>query len=171
MFNLKDYEVTQENIRRLVNVESGFILNPFVGYKGWSKLNELAKVTLPNIEVNAKFYRKKNIHRTKTLHTTEELEIVDVSLFQEEASKLNGTVEQYIGDGEIVTELRYSAREDSEAYLKRVKNELLNSYLFYSKKVYERRFFIEGMNDSEKEQFTNLVLSNAQTIINYLNGE
>lgn len=171
MFNLKDYEVTQENIKQLVNVESGFILNPFIGYKGWSKLDELSKVMLPNIEVNAKFYRKKNIHRTKVLHVTDELEIIDVSLFKDEADKLNGNIEQYIGDGEIITELNYSVREDNEVYLKRVKNELLNSYLFYSKKGYERRFYIEGMSDNEKEQFTSLVLSNAQTIINYLNVE
>lgn len=171
MVSLKDYEVTQENIQHLVNIEAGFILNPFVSYKGWPKLGELSKVKLPNIEVNAKFYRKKNIHRTKVLHTTNELEIVDVSLFQDEVRKLNGTIEQYIGDGEIITELSYSVREDSEAYLNRVKNELLSSCLYYSRKGYERRFFIKGMNDSEKEQFTNLVLSNAQTIINYLNGE
>lgn len=170
MINLKDYQVTGENIKQLVNVEKGYILNPFIGYKGWSKLKELCTAMLPNTQINSKFYRKKNIHKSKVLHKTNEVEIVDVNSFKDEADALNGTIEQYIGDGEIITELNYSIREDSKSYLKRVLQELQASYLFYSKSGYEKRFYIEGMTDIEKEEFTKIVLQNALTLINYLKG-
>lgn len=170
MINLKDYQVTDENIKQLVNVEKGYILNPFIGYKGWSKLKDLCTATLPDIQINSKFYRKKNLHKSKVLHKTNEVEIVDVNSFKDEADALNGTIEQYIGDGEIITELNYSIREDSKSYLKRVLQELQASYLFYSKSGYEKRFYIEGMTDIEKEEFTKIVLQNALTLINYLKG-
>lgn len=170
MINLSDYEVTNDNIGNLVNVELGLILNPFVSYKGWSKIETLCNIILPNIDYNAKFYRKKNIHKCKTLHTTNELEIIDIEQFKSEVDNHNGEIEQYIGDGEIITELTYFVKEDSKAYLKRIIKELKESYNFYSKRGYERRFYIEGMTDLEKVDFTKLVLSNALTLIEYLEG-
>ena len=171
MINLKDYQVTENNIDQLVSVEKGYILNPFIAYKGWSKLNSLCDPILPNIGINAKFHRPKSLHKSKVLHTTDELEIVDVSLFKDEVEALNGTIDQYIGDGEIITELIYHVKESKELFLKRVLRELQASYIFYSKRGYEKRFYIEGMTDVEKEEFTKIVLQNALTIINYLKGE
>lgn len=171
MINLKDYQVTEDNINQLVNVDKGYVLNPFIGYKGWNRLSYLCNPILPNIEINAKFYRPKYLRKYKVLHKTDELEIVDVDLFKDEAEKLNGTIEQYIGDGEIVTELRYEVKESSEVFLKRVLKELQASYLFYSRKGYEKRFYIEDMEDQQREQFTKIVLNNALIIINHLKGE
>ena len=170
MTNLIDYQVTDENIKHLVDVEKGYILNPFISYKGWSKLDSLCNPILPNIEINAKFYRPKSLYKSKVLHTTDELEIVAISLFKDEVEKLNGKIEQYIGDGEIITELSYHVKETEELFLKRALQELEASYLFYSKRGYEKRFYIEGMTDIEKAEFTKIVLQNALTLINYLKG-
>lgn len=168
--NLKDYQVTENNIDQLVNVDKGYILNPFIGYKGWSKISSLCNPILPNIEINAKFYRPKSLHKSKVLHATDELEIVDVSLFKDEVAAVNGTIEQYISDGEIITELSYHVKETKEVFLKRALKELEASYLFYSKQGYEKRFYIEGMEDTQREEFTKIVLNNALIIINHLKG-
>lgn len=168
MINLDDYVVNDSNVSQLVNIEKGFILNPFVSYKGWSKIDDLSSVVLPNINFNAKFYRKKNIQLCKTLHKTSELEIIDLSLFDDVANEYNGKIEQYIGDGEIITELYYSVKEDSQTFLTRVIKELESSYKFYSAKGYEKRFSIAGMSDDECVTFTNVVLNNALVLINYL---
>lgn len=168
MINLDDYTVNENNVAKLVNIESGFILNPFVSYKGWNTIEELTNAVLPEPSLNAKFYRKKNIQLCKTLHKTSELEIIDISLFDDVAKEYNGKVEQYIGDGEIITELSYSVKEDSQTFLKRIIKELEASYKFYSAKGYEKRFSIEGMSDDECIAFTKIVLSNALVLINYL---
>lgn len=170
MINLSDYEVTTNNVHHLVNIELGFILNPFIGYKGWNKIEDLCSATLPDINYNAKFYRKKNIPKCKTLHKTSELEIINIDQFKAEVDSCNGEIEQYIGDGEIITELTYFVEESSETYLKRVIKELESSYDFYSKRGYEKRFYIEGMTDIEKIDFTKLVLNNALILIHYLKG-
>lgn len=168
MINLNEYTVNENNVSQLVNIEKGFILNPFVSYKGWSKIDDLCNVVLPDINFNAKFYRKKNIQLCKTLHKTSELEIIDISLFDDVVNEYNGKVEQYIGNGEIITELSYSVKEDSQAFLNRVIKELDSSYKYYSQHIYEKRFFIQGMNADECIAFTKIVLNNALVLINYL---
>lgn len=168
MINLNEYTVNKNNASRLVNIEKGFILNPFVSYKGWSKIDDLCNVFLPDINFNAKFYRKKNIQLSKILHKTSELEIIDVSLFDDIANEYNGKIEQYIGDGEIITELYYSVKEDSQTFLNRVIKELEASYKFYSTKGYEKRFSIAGTGDDDCIAFTKIVLNNALVLLNYL---
>lgn len=168
MINLNEYTVNENNVYQLVNIEKGFILNPFVSYKGWSKIDDLCNVVLPDINFNAKFYRKKNIQLSKILHKTSELKIIDVSLFNDVVKEYNGKVEQYIGDGEIITELSYSVKEDSQTFLNRAIKELEASYKFYSQHDYEKRFFIEGMSDNERVTFTKIVLNNALVLLNYL---
>lgn len=170
MINLNEYTVNESNVSQLVNIEKGFILNPFVSYKGWSKIDDLCNVILPNINFNAKFYRKKNIQLSKILHKTSELEIIDISLFNDVVNEYNGKIEQYIGNGEIITELSYSVKEDSQAFLNRVIKELDASYKFYSVKGYEKRFSIAGMSDDDCVAFTKVVLNNALFLINYLNA-
>lgn len=168
MINLDDYTVNESNVSQLVNVEKGFILNPFVSYKGWRKIDDLCNVVLPDINFNAKFYRKKNIQLSKILHKTSELKIIDLSLFDDVANEYNGKIEQYIGDGEIITELYYSVKEDSQTFLTRVIKELEASYKFYSAKGYEKRFSIAGMSDDECNTFTKIVLNNVLVLLNYL---
>lgn len=168
MINLNEYTVNESNVSQLVNIESGFILNPFVSYKGWNTIEELTNAVLPEPSLNAKFYRKKNIHLYKTLHKTSELEIIDISLFDDVVKEYNGKIEQYIGDGEIITELSYSVKEDSQTFLKRTIKELESGYKYYSQYGYEKRFSIAGMNDDECIAFTKIVLNNALVLFSYL---
>lgn len=170
MNNLNDYEVTTNNVHRLVNIELSLILNPFVSYKGWRKIEDLCSVTLPNMNYNANFYHRKNIPKYTTLHRTSELEIINIDQFKAEVDNCNSNIEQYIEDGEIITELTYFVKEDSETYLKRVIKELESGYNFYSKRGYEKHFYIDGMTDIEKVDFTKLVLNNALILIHYLKG-
>ena len=133
----------------------------------------LSGCELPNTEYNKHFYRPKTFRLTKILHETDELEIIDYkTLFAEEMKQ--GTIEQYIGDGVIITELCYDSQESEKSFLKRVSKELEQSLAFYSKdKHYATRFYLkEYAEDTQhKIAFTKIVLDNLKQVIEFVKEE
>lgn len=167
--NINDYKVTSES--QAVRFDSKgclLVFKPTVGQH--QTLDFLSNCVLPNIEYNKHYFRPKTLHKTKVLHVTDELEIIDYkTLFAEEMKK--GTIEQYIGDGVIVTELNYTVKEDEKSFLKRVLKELEQSLNFYSKdKHYATRFHLKEYSDNlqHKLDFTQIVLENLKQVIKFV---
>lgn len=167
--NLNDYKVTSES--QAIRFDSKgclLVFKPTVGQH--QTLDFLSNCLLPNVEYNKHYFRPKTLHKTKILHVTDELEIIDYkTLFTEEIKK--GKIDQYIGDGIIVTELNYTVLEDEKAFLKRVLKELEQSLDFYSKdKHYSTRFHLKEYSDNlqHKLDFTKIVLENLKQVIKFV---
>ena len=82
-----------------------------------------------------------------------------------------GTINQFIGDGFIVTELNYTVIEDEKSFLKRVLKELEQSLAFYSKdRHYATRFHLKEYSDNlqHKLDFTQIVLENLKQVIKFV---
>lgn len=170
--NLDQYKVTcKEHALRLDSNGKLLILKPTAAHHQTTEF--LSKCALPDINFNKHFFRPKTLHLTKVLHETEELEIIDYkTVFAEELKK--GTIEQYVGDGVIITELTYTVLEAQDVFLKRVLGELKQSLKFYSRdKHYATRFYLEDFKDSEQHKidFTQIVLDNLKQVIQYTQDE
>ena len=90
-------------------------------------------------------------------------------MFAEEMKQ--GKIEQYIGEGVIITELMYDSQESEKAFLKRVLSELEQSLAFYSKdKHYDTRFHLKEYSDDlqHKLDFTKIVLENLKQVIKFV---
>ena len=167
--NLDEYKVTSEGqAMRLDSKGCLLVFKPTVGQH--QTLDFLSSCELPNIEYNKHYFRPKTLHKTKTLHETDQLEIIDYkTMFAEEMKK--GTIEQYIGDGVIITCLNYTVLEDEKSFLKRVLKELEQSLDFYSKdKHYATRFNLKEYSDDtqHKLDFTQIVLENLKQVIKFV---
>lgn len=167
--NLNNYKVTsKDQAMRFDSKGCLLVFKPTVGQH--QTFEFLSNCVLPNIEYNKHYFRPKTLHKTKVLHVTDELEIIDYkTLFAEEMKK--GTIEQYIGDGVIVTELNYTVIEDEQSFLKRVLKELEQSLAFYSKdKHYATRFHLKehSNNLQHKLDFTQIVLENLKQVIKFV---
>ena len=167
--NLDEYKITSEDqAMRFDSKGCLLVFKPTVGQH--QTFDFLSNCVLPNIEYNKHYFRPKTLHKTKVLHVTDELEIIDYkTLFSEEMKQ--GTIEQYIGDGVIVTELTYTVIEDEKSFLKRVLKELEQSLNFYSKdKHYATRFHLkECLDDMQhKLDFTQIVLDNLRQVIKFV---
>lgn len=167
--NLDEYKITSEDQAiRLDSKGCLLVFKPTVGQH--QTLGFLSNCVLPDVEYNKHYFRPKTLHKTKVLHVTDELEIIDYkTLFAEEMKQ--GTIEQYIGDGVIVTELTYTLLEDEKSFLKRVLKELEQSLNFYSKdKHYATRFHLKECSDDmqHKIDFTQIVLENLRQVIKFV---
>ena len=172
MITLEQYKVTcKEHAMRFDSNGKLLIFKPTAAPH--QTVEFLANCPLPDITYNRHFFRPKTLHHTKVLHETDELEIIDYKvMFAEEMKR--GTIEQYVGDGVIVTELNYTSIEAKEDFLKRVIKELEQSLNFYSKdKHYETRFYLDEFKDSQQHRldFTNIILNNINQVIHYLSLE
>lgn len=170
--NLDLYKITaREQVLRYDNKGNLLVFKPTVGEH--KTIEILTNCSLPDINYNKHFYRPKTFRLSRVLHETDELEIIDYkTLFAEEMKQ--GTIEQYIGEGVIVTELCYDSQESEKAFLKRVLKELEQSLAFYSKdKHYETRFYLkEYANDTQhKIDFTQIVLDNLKQVIKFVKEE
>ena len=116
--NLNQYKITsKEQALRYDNKGNLLVFKPTVGEHKTIELSTTCN--LPDINYNKHFYRPKTFRLSRILHETDQLEIIDYkTLFPEEMKQ--GTIEQYIGDGVIVTELVYNSQESEKAFLKRV---------------------------------------------------
>lgn len=169
VMNLNDYKVTsKDQAIRFDNKGCLLVFKPTVGQH--QTLEFLSSCSLPNIEYNKHFFRPKVLYKTKVLHETDELEIIDYkTMFAEELKQ--GVIEQHIGDGVIVTELTYTVLEDELSFLKRVLKELEQSLVFYSKdKHYATRFYLKEYADDvqHKLDFTQIVLENLKQVIKFV---
>lgn len=167
--NLDEYKVTSEGQAiRLDSKGRLLVFKPTVGQH--QTLDFLSSCELPNIEYNKHYFRPKTLHKTKVLHETDQLEIIDYkAMFAEEMKR--GTIEQYIGDGVIITCLNYTVLEDEKVFLKRVLKELEQSLAFYSKdKHYATRFHLKEYSDNlqHKLDFTKIVLQNLEQVIKFV---
>ena len=167
--NLNDYKVTNED--QAMRFDSNgclLVFKPTVGQH--QTLDFLSSCNLPNIEYNKHYFRPKALNKTKVLHETDRLEIIDYkTMFAEEMKK--GTIEQYIGDGVIITCLNYTVLEDEKEFLKRVLKELEQSLSFYSKdRHYATRFHLKEYSDNlrHKLDFTQIVLENLKQVIKFV---
>jgi len=170
--SLDQYKITsKEQVLRYDNKGNLLVFKPTVGEHKTIEL--LNNCNLPDINYNKHFYRPKTFRLSRILHETDELEIIDYkTLFVEEMKK--GTIEQYIGDGVIVTELSYDSQESEKAFLKRVLKELEQSLAFYSKdKHYATRFYLKEYADDaqHKIDFTKIVLDNLKQVIKFVKEE
>lgn len=170
--NLDQYKITsKEQALRLDDKGKLLVFKPTIG--DHKPVEFLTNCSLPNIDYNKHFFRPKALYKTKVLHETDELEIIDYkTMFAEEMKQ--GTIEQHIGDGVIITELTYAVLEDEKAFLKRVLKELEQSLTFYSKnKHYATRFYLkEYANDTQhKTDFTQIVLDNLKQVIKFVQEE
>ena len=167
--NLDEYKITaKEQSLRYDNKGNLLVFKPTVGeHKTVDLLNNCS---LPDINYNKHFYRHKTFRLSRVLHETSVLEIIDYkTIFPEEMKQ--GTIEQYIGDGVIVTELSYTVTEDEKSFLKRVLKELEQSLGFYSKdKHYATRFYLREYADDaqHKIDFTKIVLDNIKQVIKFV---
>ena len=167
--NLDEYKITaKEQALRYDNKGNLLVFKPTVGEH--KTIEILTNCNLPDINYNRHFYRPKTFRLSRTLHETDELEIIDYkTLFAEEMKQ--GTIEQYIGDGIIVTELYYDSQESEKSFLKRVLKELEQSLAFYSKdKHYATRFHLKEHSDDmqHKLDFTQIVLENLKQVIKFV---
>ena len=169
--NLDEYKVTaKEQALRYDNKGNLLVFKPTVGEHKTIEL--LTNCSLPDINYNKHFYRPKTFRLSRTLHETDELEIIDYkTIFAEEMKQ--GTIEQYIGDGVIVTELVYDSQESEKAFLKRVLSELEQSLAFYSKDHYSTRFYLKEYADDaqHKIDFTKIVLDNLKQVIKFVKAK
>ena len=167
--NLDGYKITsKEQALRYDNKGNLLVFKPTVGEHKTTDL--LTNCSLPDINYNKHFYRPKTFRLSRTLHETDNLEIVDYKTLFAEEMKL-GTIEQYIGDGVIVTELIYDSQENEKAFLKRALKELEQSLAFYSKdKHYATRFHLKEYSDDtqHKLDFTQIVLENIKQVIKFV---
>ena len=167
--NLEQYKITSKGqALRYDNKGNLLVFKPTAGEHKTIEL--LTNCILPDINYNKHFYRPKTFRLSRTLHETDELEIIDYkTMFPEEMKK--GTIEQYIGEGVIITCLNYNVLEDEKSFLKRVLKELEQSLAFYSKdKHYATRFYLkEYAEDTQhKIDFTQIVLDNLKQVIKFL---
>ena len=169
--NLGQYKITaKEQALRYDNKGNLLVFKPTVGEHQTIEL--LINCNLPDINYNKHFYRPKTFRLSRTLHETDNLEIIDYkTLFAEEMKQ--GTIEQYIGDGVIVTELCYDSQESEKAFLNRVSKELEQSLAFYSKDHYSTRFYLkEYAEDTQhKIDFTKIVVDNLKQVIKFVKEE
>lgn len=107
--NYNDYKITsKDDVFRTDNKGELLILKPTIGKH--VPLSVLRECNLPDLNYNKYFFRPKTYNVSKVLHETSDLVIIDYKeMFTEEMKQ--GTIEQYIGDGVIITELTYSAKE------------------------------------------------------------
>jgi len=170
-FDLQAYKIVDKSQAiRFDDKGTLLVFKPTVG--DFKTAETIANCPVPNLEFNKYFYRPKSLYREKVLHETDQLEIIDYkTMFPEEMKQ--GNIEQYIGDGVIVTILHYHVIEDNTAFLKRVLKELKASLEFWDKHCYERRFYPKefDLTDHEKEAFTQLVLNNIRKVIHYVEDE
>ena len=167
--NLDMYKITsKEQALRYDNKGNLLVFKPTAGEH--KTVNLLINCSLPDINYNRHFYRPKTFRLSRVLHETDKLEIIDYkTLFAEEMKQ--GTIEQYIGDGAIITELVYDSQESEKAFLKRVLSELEQSLAFYSKdKHYATRFHLKEYSDDtqHKIDFTKIVLDNLKQVIEFV---
>ena len=170
--SLDQYKITaKEQALRYDSKGKLLVFKPTVG--DHKTVDLLTNCNLPDINYNKHFYRPRTFRLSKILHETDELEIIDYkTIFAEEMKQ--GTIEQYIGDGVIVTELLYDSSEDEKAFLKRVLKELEQSLSFYSKdKHYATRFYLKEYADDvqHKLDFTQIVLENLKQVIKFVKEE
>ena len=166
------YKITaKEQVLRYDNKGNLLVFKPTTGEH--KTIDFLTNCSLPDTNYNKYFYRPKTFRLSRILHETDELEIIDYkTLFAEEMKQ--GIIEQYIGDGVIVTELSYASQESEKAFLKRVLRELEQSLAFYSKdKHYATRFYLkEYAEDAQhKIDFTKIVLDNLKQVIKFVKEE
>ena len=169
---LDQYKITaKEQAIRYDNKGNLLVLKPTAGEHKTIEL--LTNCSLPDISYNKHFYRPKTFRLSRILHETDELEIIDYkTLFAEEMEQ--GTIEQYIGDGVIITELYYESQESEKAFLKRVLIELEQSLAFYSKdKHYSTRFYLKEYTEDtqHKIDFTKIRLDNLKQVIKFVKEE
>ena len=167
--NLDGYKITaKEQALRYDNKGNLLVFKPTTGEH--QTLDFLSSCNLPDINYNKHFYRPKTFRLSRVLHETDVLEIIDYkTMFAEEMKQ--GTIEQYIGDGVIVTGLVYDSQESEKAFLKRVLKELEQSLDFYSKdKHYATRFYLKEYADDaqHKIDFTRIVLENLKQVIKFV---
>ena len=167
--NLDQYKITsKKQALRYDNKCNLLVFKPTTGEH--QTLDFLSSCNSPDINYNKHFYRTKTFKLSKVLHETDQLEIIDYkTMFSEEMKQ--GTIEQYIGDGVIVTELVYDSQESEKAFLKRVLKELEQSLDFYSKdKHYATRFYLKEYADDaqHKIDFTRIVLENLKQVIKFV---
>ena len=167
--NLDEYKITtKEQALRYDNKGNLLVFKPTVGEH--KTVDLLTNCSLPDINYNKHFYRPKTFRLSRTLHETDNLEIIDYkTMFPEEMKQ--GTIEQYIGDGVIVTELYCDSQESEKAFLKRVLKELEQSLEFYSKNNhYATRFHLKEYSDDtqHKLDFTQIVLENLKQVIKFV---
>ena len=170
--NLDQYKITsKEQALRYDHKGKLLVFKPTAGEHQTVEL--LTNCSLPDINYNKHFYRPKTFRLSRILHETDELEIIDYkTLFAEEMKQ--GTIEQYIGDGIIVTELCYDSQESEKAFLIHVLKMLEQSLAFYSKdKHYSTRFYLkEYAEDTQhKIEFTKIVLDNLKQVIKFAKEE
>ena len=166
--NLDEYKITaKEQALRYDNKGNLLVFKPTVGEH--KTVDLLINCSLPDINYNKHFYRPKTFRLSRILHETDELEIIDYKTLFAEEMKL-GTIEQYIGDGVIITELVYASQESEKAFLKRVLSELEQSLAFYSEDHYSTRFYLKEYADDaqHKIDFTRIVLDNLKQVIKFL---
>ena len=169
--NLDQYKITaKEQALRYDNKGNLLVFKPTAGEHKTIEL--LTNCSLPDINYNKHFYRPKTFRLSKILHETDELEIIDYkNMFPEEMKQ--GTIEQYIGEGVIVTELCYDSQESEKAFLKRVLKELEQSLEVYSKAHYSTRFYLKEYADDTQHEldFTKIVLDNLKQVIKFVKEE
>lgn len=172
MKDLNKYKITaKEQALRYDNKGNLLVFKPTVGEH--KTIDLLTNCDLPDINYNKHFYRPKTFRLSRVLHETDVLEIIDYKTLFPEEMKL-GTIEQYIGDGVIVTELNYTVTEDEKSFLKRVLKELEQSLDFYSKdKHYATRFYLKEYSDNlqHKLDFTQIVLENLKQVIKFVKAK
>lgn len=129
-------------------------------------IKDLKSLIIPDIKINKYFYYRKNIRLSKILHSTYEVEIIDKSLFNAELLRVeNGKVLQYIDNDKIVTELEYTRKESDKEYYNRVLSDLENALHVFDHKHYDKRFFIDGMDDNDKLLYTEIIIDNIKFMI------
>ena len=170
--NLDQYKITsKEQALRYDNKGNLLVFKPTAGEHKTIEL--LTNCNLPDINYNKHFYRPKTFRLSRTLHETDQLEIIDYkTVFAEEMKQ--GTIEQYIGNGVIITCLNYNVLEDEKSFLKRVLKELEQSQAFYSEhKHYATRLYLkEYAEDAQhKIEFTKIVLDNIKQVIEFVKEE
>ena len=167
--NLDEYKITaKEQALRYDNKGNLLVFKPTVGEH--KTVDLLINCSLPDINYNKHFYRPKTFRLSRVLHETDKLEIIDYKIMFAEEMK-QGTIEQYIGDGVIVTELYYDSQESEKEFLKRVIKELEQSLAFYSKdKHYATRFHLKEYSEDmqHKIDFTQIVLENLKQVIKFV---
>ena len=167
--NLDEYKITaKEQALQIDSKGRLLVFKPTVGEH--QTLDFLTNCNLPDIKYNKYFYRPNSFRLSRILHKTNQLEIIDYkTVFAEEMKQ--GTIEQYIGDGVIITCLDYTVLEDEKSFLKRVLKDLEQLLTFYSKdKHYATRFYLkEYAEDTQhRVEFTQIVLDNLKQVIKFV---
>ena len=165
--SLQDYLLNEDQV---FSVMSGklCIIRPQVA--PFKPMQEIANASLPNMEYNRYYFRQRTNVAEKILHKTYNVEIIDYeALFPNECKQ--GKIVQYIQDDAIITALEYTTLESEAVFIKRVLHELNSTIKYFSDDHQKTRFFLEGMiEQSDKEKFTQIVLTNLNTVVKVLNN-